>query len=45
MSNREPHRTFRASDELWEAAKEKAGQQDTSVSAILRERLEELVQS
>lgn len=45
MSDRTPHRTFRAEDELWKPAKEKAEQQGTTISAYLREQLEELVQS
>lgn len=45
MANQTPIRCFRVEDDLWEPAKDKAQQQDTTISAYLRERLEELVQS
>jgi predicted DNA binding CopG/RHH family protein len=45
MTTETPRRTVRVEDELWDAAKEKAAQQGSNLSTILRERLEELVQS
>jgi predicted HicB family RNase H-like nuclease len=45
MSNQTPTRTIRVSDELWNAAKEKAAELGVTVTDIVIQALEELVES
>ena len=44
MSKGTPHRPIRISDELWDAVKAKAAQQDTTASEAIRALLKEWVQ-
>jgi predicted HicB family RNase H-like nuclease len=45
VSNHTPTRTVRVSDELWNAAKEKAAEQGVTVTDVLITALEEFVES
>jgi hypothetical protein len=45
VSNLTPTRTIRVSDELWNAAKEKAAELDITITDIVIEALKDLVES